>query len=474
MEVKRVHIALMLSAAAGLIYEVVATHVLLYYFVQSTYSISTVLSVFLLGLGIGSFFVYKFKNKIKRKYLAFGVLQIIIALYAFFVLSNLTQIMPRINTLGLFFTSVAILLIPTIGLGAIFPLAGSIISKWDKESIGLVYSIDLMGAVIGSLMAGFWLIPILGNKLTILFAVVLNLISAALMFRFKKSKKIFFFILIITAVLLFFIFSNMTFNSKGDNFSLEYYEELEFTGNYLTNYLRAPSAYGEIVIRGGMLYIDAREQCLVSYPDYAGEVEIVDYSLNPFNSRNVDVLNIGLGCGVTLTKILDSVDVGVDIVEINQVVVEANKLISPVLKNERVNLIVDEGVNYLRESDKKYDSIIIDIENPAVIHSSDIYTVESFNEISNDLNDEGIFGLWICPCSSKEFLDTLYYTLNEVFPYVYQVRIDVFIASKQKLDYEEYIPINDKKINTLDKKILSKIYFDQCKWWENQENILDF
>ena len=45
--------ALALSAASALIYEVVATHLLFFYFIESSYSIATVLSVFLFGLIMG-------------------------------------------------------------------------------------------------------------------------------------------------------------------------------------------------------------------------------------------------------------------------------------------------------------------------------------------------------------------------------------------------------------------------------------
>ena len=68
--------ALGLSAASALIYEVVATHMLFFYFIESSYSIATVLSVFLFGLAIGSLTIYYLSNKIKNKRLIFAILQI--------------------------------------------------------------------------------------------------------------------------------------------------------------------------------------------------------------------------------------------------------------------------------------------------------------------------------------------------------------------------------------------------------------
>ena len=441
--------ALMLSATAGLIYEITATELLFFYFIESSHSFSTVISVFLLGLGIGSFAIYKYKDQIKDKRLLFGVLQIVIGIYAIVILKNLSAILPTLSTKGLFISSFFILLLPTVCLGAIFPLAGSIISR-DKNEVGLIYSVDLIGAVVGSLIAGFWLIPNFGNNLTIIFAVVLNFISAALVFR-KKGLRI---IGILGALLFLAFFINAELNST----------------QYVNSDFQKPSAFGEIKIEDNSLYIDNRVQCSLDYKQ--GEIKIVSQSLDSFNSRDLDVLNIGLGCGFTLTKITERVDSMVDIVEINPVIVEANKLISDILQNENVNLIIDDGFDYLRKTDKVYDSIIIDIENPSVIHASNIYTIEAFEIIENKLEENGVFGLWVVPCESQKYYDIVYYTLNEVFDYVYKTADEIFIASNFELEFKKYIPETEKVTNTLDKKPLSRVYFDECKWWENGTTLL--
>ena len=90
----KIHIALILSAATGLIYEIVATNMLFFYFKKNTYSISTVLAVFLFGLGVGSIVIYTYQNKIQHKRNLFGLLQIFISIYAFALLANMTSILP--------------------------------------------------------------------------------------------------------------------------------------------------------------------------------------------------------------------------------------------------------------------------------------------------------------------------------------------------------------------------------------------
>jgi len=434
-----IQLALALSAASALIYEIVVTNVLFFYFIESSYSIATVLGVFLFGLGAGSLLIYFLSPKIKNKILLFGSLQIIIALYAFFVLTNLTKVVDRISTLGTFVTSFALLLIPTIFLGAIFPLAGSIFKKQKKEVIGLVYSSDLFGAIVGVLFAGFVLIPLYGAKITIIFAVGLNIISSFIILS-KKYKLI----PILLAVFLLIISMNVGGFVEEETSEYQFY---------------SPSPYGLVKVKDNILIIDEREQCGLDYPNYTSERLMVNYALEPFGEKeNLQVLNIGLGCGLTLERVLQY-GAEVDVVEINPKVVMANKIMTDVLQNKKVNLIVDDGLKYLRENEKKYDAIFVDIENPSVAHSSNLYTVEAFKIINDSLNEEGKFALWnyVCMANNTRYADILYYSIKENFDFVYEYP-GVFLASKHPLNETEYIPQSDYEINTIDKNTLTQTY----------------
>lgn len=440
--------ALGLSAASALLYEVVATHLLFFYFIESSYSIATVLSVFLLGLALGSLTIYYFSDKIKNKHLLFAAIQIAIALYAFFILSNLRNILPNISALGTFVTSFLILLVPTIFLGAVFPLAGLIFKKEKKEIMGLVYSSDLFGAILGTLFAGFILIPEFGVKITIIIGAILNIISALIIFP-KKQK--------IISVILLFIFIGSTFNIPSilsDKPVLTYEEETYYKEGY-QYYSNSP--YGLVTVKNDTLYIEGRAQCCLCYPQDTSERLMVVYALEPLQGySDISVLNIGLGCGLTLEKCLQY-NTLVDVVEINEKVVEANRVMTDVLLDKRVTLIIDDGLSYLRNNNKFYDSILIDIENPRIAHASNLYTVDAFKIIFNSLTDTGTFALWSYSGNSR-YYDILYYSLKEAFPYVYQYT-GVFLATKNPLiDNTEYIPTNEYEINTIDKNTLTNAY----------------
>lgn len=117
-----------------------------------------------------------------------------------------------------------------------------------------------------------------------------------------------------------------------------------------------PSPFGSVRVQNNMLYIADREQCSFTFdPDrIQSETRIVDYALLPQvrGRRVLRVLNIGLGCGKTLTRILEFPRVNADVVELNPVVVEANRKLSDVSKDIRVNLKISDGINFLRSTKK--------------------------------------------------------------------------------------------------------------------------
>lgn len=438
----QITIALALSAASGLIYEIAATDVLFFYFVESSYSLATVLSVFLFGLGVGSFLIYRFIANVPNRQLLFAFLQGGIALYALLVLTNLTDIIPTISPLGTFAVSFLLLLLPTIFLGAIFPLAGSLLGNSNKESIGLVYSIDLVGAIAGSLLAGFYLIPLWGITFTVAVAALGNVASA--LFVIPYEKKVFL-IGLCMVIVAGGVFSYVVSRSSDTDVAFE-----------------KPSPYGPIKVKDSFLYIDERPQCSFTFPDDASERMMANYALDPVAGVHdeTQVLNIGLGCGLTADRVLSYPATNLDIVEINPTVVEANRMFSDILRRPRVQLIVDEGLAYLRSNKKQYHSILIDIEDPTVAYSSNLYTVEAFTIVSNALLPDGTFSLWNYEQVSansyhgSRYFDILYYSLKEAFPHVYAYP-GVFLATKKPLpDKAEYVPRGPREVNTIDKNIL--------------------
>ena len=85
--------------------------------------------------------------------------------------------------------STIVLLIPTVMIGATFTIAGRLLSKYETlgSDIGKTYSADVVGSAIGSALAGFLLLPIVGITISIAIAALLNFISAAILWGGKNE-----------------------------------------------------------------------------------------------------------------------------------------------------------------------------------------------------------------------------------------------------------------------------------------------
>ena len=181
-----------LSGATGLIYEVLWARMLGLVFGATTLAVSTVLAAFMGGLALGSALAGRTGTRVKRPVRAYGMLEIGIALYAlavpllFRLVDNLYAIIWQhfhpgffVFSLWRFLLSCVMLLVPTTLMGATLPLLSAALVRSTGQtstSVTKLYTRNLTGAICGSIVAGFLLLPILGVRATIYTAAFINII----------------------------------------------------------------------------------------------------------------------------------------------------------------------------------------------------------------------------------------------------------------------------------------------------------
>lgn len=190
-----VTICFFLSGAAALILQVLWTRMLGHVFGATTLAISTTLTAFMGGLAIGAHFGGKIAPRLARPLLGFAVLESLVGIYGLFV-PWLLSFMPGVQrAIGLgplggdlgyailrFVVVSAILILPTIAMGATLPLLAEGIVKEDHHMAsrtGRLYAANTFGAVLGAFLAGFVLIPELGLAKTVYLAAAIDLLVAA-------------------------------------------------------------------------------------------------------------------------------------------------------------------------------------------------------------------------------------------------------------------------------------------------------
>ena len=181
-----------LSGASALIYEVIWMRQLTLVFGSTVFATSTVLTAFMAGLALGSFYFGRKIDESKMSPLKlYAILEVGIAGFCLIwplLLTVLTAIYVLINrhitsefyTLSLirFILTFGILLIPSTLMGGTLPVLTRFFVKRLEQlgtNIGILYALNTFGAVIGTVAAGFFLIEAFGITWSLRIAIAINL-----------------------------------------------------------------------------------------------------------------------------------------------------------------------------------------------------------------------------------------------------------------------------------------------------------
>ena len=174
------------SGCAALIYQVTWVRLLGLSMGSTSAAVSTVLTAFFLGLAIGSYFAERISHGARTDLTTFVVLEMVIGaggLVLLPVLLNLDHGMALLGELGTnlavkFVVSLVVLVVPTVCMGATFPVLAAVVILHQRDmgsQVGWLYTLNTAGAVLGALCSGFVLIPHLGLDGAVYVACALNL-----------------------------------------------------------------------------------------------------------------------------------------------------------------------------------------------------------------------------------------------------------------------------------------------------------
>jgi spermidine synthase len=187
------HPRLLQHWGSSLIYEILWTRMIVKIIGGAPFAVSIILSIFMGGLGLGSYIAGRFIDRIKEPLALvkiYGMLELAIGAYAIGIPLLLTalRMLQAILYNGLynhfiiynlltFIVCAVILSIPVICMGATLP----ILCRFYVASVshlgthaGRLYGLNTIGAALGSLLCGFWLIDLWGVSGTLAFAVLVT------------------------------------------------------------------------------------------------------------------------------------------------------------------------------------------------------------------------------------------------------------------------------------------------------------
>jgi spermidine synthase len=424
-----------LSGAVSLAYEVVWARVLAVFFDATTYGFTAMLTMVLLGIAVGSWLVSPFIARRWHWPLIFAALEAGVGLLGLLALPLLTHLIPLGTRLGLYrdpgplgefslrFMSFAAFLVvfpPMLLLGATFPIAARVAGGGTRiaERVGGVYAVNVLGGIVGSLLAGFVLLPRLGARDTMLLLACTNLALAAVLVWSVAPRPA----PAVGAALVTIAVAVVGVAAAPDLLRGVFQDR--FAGQrivYVREGLENTVVVADIPATGERkMYINGQPQAstvdfIANYHKLIGHLAVL---LHPQPKR---ALVIGLGGGATAGAVASHSGVQVDLVELSEAVVEAAPLFASVndgvLARPNVRLRVDDGRNFLLLHGGPYDVITADVIRPAHAGASGVYSKEYYALAKNALSDDGIMLQWLEQLSEDQY-KMLMRSFVETFPYV--------------------------------------------------------
>lgn len=442
-------LAFFLSGLISIGYELLWMRSIIHLLGGFTYVFSAVLTVYLLGNVIGAGIGSRLAKRLKVPAAGFAVTLALLGLCGIFYLQLLilwaSKVLPSVNRaaetinrwvpvssymINPLVQSVCLFLAPAIIMGIGFPIA---LQAWANHvhkvgrSTGTAYGVNTIGAVIGGIVTGFVLIPLLGLQLSISILGLTGVwIAGTMWLLFARGSRVGrrWDLLGVAVVLTIFTIKTPSdlFNTvvemsplTPDNCSLVLVKE----GLTTTVSLHRDLSDGAL-----HMYSSGQSIAGDNYVE-RGDQKMLGHFGVLLNSDAKNVLSVGFGSGETTACLAQHKLERVDCVEIAPEVVEVAlgffKHINLGEKlQKQVNMVFMDAKNYIHLTDSSYDVIVNDSIHPRLFaENSSLYTKEYFESVREHLNKNGMIISWL-PTYDMHFsiFNSIIGTLMDVFPHV--------------------------------------------------------
>ena len=431
------------SGFAALGYEVLWTRLLVFKLKTTTYAFSVMLTTFLSGLGFGGLLLGAWERRARERGPASAWRRLsglqagigLSALLSIFVIGGLEGVSVAqdgswgartLRQLGL---SAAVMLPPTLMMGMSLPLVARLAGagRGVGEAVGRVYAANTAGAVLGSLVAGFCLAPLLGTQHSLILLALVNLALAAAVLgaapagvrrRAKGWPRALagawaaagLGLLALPSDLLFGLYNA---GEREVDSRTRILHAREGAGG-ITTVHELPS--GDRVISTGSINVAGTTLTLRTTQMLQAHIPAL---LHPGPRQ---VLQIGFGSGETAHILTGYPGCSLDVAEISRSVLdEADAFFGDinhgVLHRPSVTPFVTDGAGFLRLSRRSYDLILNDSIWPYYAGNSGLYTREHFAAGRDRLRPGGLMTSWLPLDMRLESFLTILRTFHSVFPH---------------------------------------------------------
>ena len=453
---------MLISGFATFAYEVLWTRLLSHILGGSVVAFATMLASFLSGIAIGSVIASRIAKTRASAQIGFIVSQIGIAVTCIAIYLTLDRYVPE--TAGLLANvpvAIALLLPATLFIGATFPFAVRILCADESEASvasARVYSWNTVGAIVGAVVAGFVLIPILKYEGVIKIAVAINMGLALVAAIIIPTRQVSY--AVASAAMLVILL--LGFSPRPPEALLRVSPIDDLRSGDIRFYDVGHSATVLMLERDGYFYLRTN-----GLPEAATDLNGAPPSKHsqrllavlPVLARpdSKSMLIVGFGGGVVAEDLPTTLS-EIDIVELEPKVIAANRSISAdrnvdPLQDPRISVVINDARNALRLTDKRYDAIVSQPSHPWTAGASHLYTREFMSLVRSRLNSDGVFLQWMnTQFVSEPLLKSFVATLLDVFPHVRAYQFDAnvlfFLASASEINPEAHMVAKGQPLNS--------------------------
>jgi predicted membrane-bound spermidine synthase/tetratricopeptide (TPR) repeat protein len=488
-------LAYAVSGLVAMLYEVAWSRVLVLVLGSSTYAYTIMLGTFLLGLALGAGVMTRLASRWSSPLLVAGVVQAVIAVatlasvrlveelpFLYLRAWETFQPSPR-GLMGVqFLLAAGLMILPTLGLGAMFPVAmRGLNPRGDGAGrvVGWAYALNTVGAIAGSVLAGFVLLPQIGSQRTMLLGVALNVAlvviallaappSPSFVLRWRGAF----------ALGLLLVAGNLIATAPAWNAAVLSSGVFRYVRDY-AGLDRDGFRERARRIAGDILMFEEGLTCTVTVSRTPESVTLMvngkpDASApsglgNPLDTnappafydlptqillgqlplllapRQDNVLVVGLGSGLTVGSVLTHPVRSVECIELEDAVVRGSRFFEEhnrrPLADPRTAIVVNDARNHLLVTDRLYDVIISEPSNPWIPGAANLFTREAFEQSRQRLAPDGVFCQWLqlYELQTSDFA-TVLRTFTSVFPNVHLFRVNhdaILVGSVQPQPVDE-------------------------------------
>ncbi len=429
------------TAVASFAYEIAWIRMLSLVLGSATHSFELMLSAFILGLALGALWVSKRADRWQDPVRALGFVQCAMGVLAvatmplyiasFGWISDLIDVFAKTSpgytgfTIARYGICLVIMLPATFCAGMTLPLITRILYRngANEAAIGEVYSANTAGSIVGVILAGLLLLPLLGVKFLLIAGAAIDVaVGLALLFiaipRKTPSRRPLLATAAIVSLVVLVGASAIRFDRTLLGSGVYRFGGLPTPGEFVTTFYKdgrtatvtvKRTTEGTLVLSTngkpdasvGLDWLSAAKRTTKRslHDDVSTQIllPLIAMAHAP-QARSAAV--IGQGSGMTSHFLLGSPNLReLSTIEIEPEMIRASNAFRPVnhrvFTDSRAHFVIDDARSYFAGAGRRFDLIVSEPSNPWVSGVAGLFTTEFYARIKGYLANGGVFAQWM-------------------------------------------------------------------------------